>query len=318
MAPNDPGNGRQWGYTPTKTHRFSNANAAGTTPTSPSAARCYHPRMEGSFQTSDGHRSCYLDVGPRDGNVLLLVHGNSSSKRCFTRLISSLPELRIVVMDLPGHGDSDHASADVSAKTTASHMYTMSRCCALIGAFAAHLELDSITVAGHSFGGHVAIESLPELGARVDRVVIWGATPLTTAADLGSAFKSDPTFLPMFRPDASDSELAAVAATFIANEAERVGFAEDYRNTDPRFRRVLFETVYAGNLRNEVELLRNTDASLTWIHGTRDPILQTDYAERVATDLSASITRINAGHCPHIDECELLRDILLHAVQRQA
>ena len=51
----------------------------------------------------------YLDQNPIGRPVILFIHGNSASKECFEPLLAQPPlrPFRLIVVDLPGHGESD-------------------------------------------------------------------------------------------------------------------------------------------------------------------------------------------------------------------
>jgi pimeloyl-ACP methyl ester carboxylesterase len=68
-----------------------------------------HPPL-GQFIKVDGVRMHYLDVGPRDGQPLVLLHGNATMVEDFT--LSGLVDLaagkyRVLVFDRPGYGYSE-------------------------------------------------------------------------------------------------------------------------------------------------------------------------------------------------------------------
>ena len=66
-----------------------------------------------SFQKADadGLKVFYREAGPKDGPILLLLHGFPSSSHMFRDLIPLLADrIRIVAPDLPGFGQSDMPS----------------------------------------------------------------------------------------------------------------------------------------------------------------------------------------------------------------
>ncbi len=83
----------------------------------------------------------------RAAETILLIHGAGMSARSWTHQLRGLsPSLRVLAMDLPGHGASDPI-AESSLKS-----YTDTACTLLIS-----LGVGPVFVAGHSLGGSVAL-----------------------------------------------------------------------------------------------------------------------------------------------------------------
>ena len=105
------------------------------------------------------------------GPAAVLIHGNSSSSRVFSRQLDGpLGErFRLVAVDLPGHGASDDAR-DPSAYSLPGHARAVR---AVVDA----LQLGGAVFVGWSLGGHVALEMAPEL-TDARGFMIFGTPPL--------------------------------------------------------------------------------------------------------------------------------------------
>src|SRR5207302_88904 len=111
-------------------------------------ARTARSEMARQFVGPDGCRVSYLTVRhPAAGPTILLIHGSGVSAGYWVNQLRGLGRaLRVVAIDLPGHGASDPiegASVEAYAETTAHFLE-------LLGAA-------PVIVAGHSLGGAVAI-----------------------------------------------------------------------------------------------------------------------------------------------------------------
>ena len=96
----------------------------------------------------DGETWHYLDGGPEDAEILLMIHGFGGDKDNWTRFAGSLTgRYRVIAPDLPGFGESDwHADWDYSL------FPQRDRVAGLVRA----LGLEQIHVVGNSMGGHLA------------------------------------------------------------------------------------------------------------------------------------------------------------------
>lgn len=105
----------------------------------------------------DGVALAYDASGPSDLPPLLLLHGLSSSRATWDRILLALrARHRVFRMDLRGHGESGHATGT----------YTLDRYSADVTAFISEVVGAPAALAGHSLGGAVAAEvtrSRPEL-----------------------------------------------------------------------------------------------------------------------------------------------------------
>jgi pimeloyl-ACP methyl ester carboxylesterase len=112
----------------------------------------------------------YLDEGPRDGMVLLFVHGMGSGAPVWFRNLDVLSEYcRCVVVELPGHGCSSRSD---------SYTYSMSFYADVLLNFMNGLNLSGVTLVGHAMGGQVAITMALRRPEKVDRLVLIAPTGL--------------------------------------------------------------------------------------------------------------------------------------------
>src|SRR3954452_12127121 len=137
-----------------------------------------------TFDDDDGGqlRVAFVDVGPGDGEVVLLLHGEPSWSFLYRRMIPVLVDagLRVVAPDLVGFGRSDKP-VDPAAYSYARHVEWMRR--ALLDG----LGLRDVTLVGQDWGGLIGLRLLAEHPDRFARVVVantglpTGDTPMSEA-----------------------------------------------------------------------------------------------------------------------------------------
>ncbi len=114
-----------------------------------------------------GHVISYQEAGPRDGEPLILLHGLASDSDTWDKAIGPLAAqgLRVIALDLLGHGESDKPPGE----------YLLSDFAESLGQFMDALELPAATLCGHSFGGAIAMFFGSRHPDRVQRVVLVSA-----------------------------------------------------------------------------------------------------------------------------------------------
>ena len=83
-----------------------------------------------------------------DGAVLVILHGYLESIETFDAIACELSKsIRVICIDLPGHGKSDLKQNQVSVEDMADAVYAVIQ----------HLGINMIHLIGHSMGGYVAL-----------------------------------------------------------------------------------------------------------------------------------------------------------------
>jgi len=102
------------------------------------------------FESSDG-RMHFVDVGPRDGRPIVLVHGNPTWGYLYRRFIPPLVAAgyRAIVPDHLGFGRSD--------KPTGRHLYDVPRHARRLDALLDSLDLRDAVLVPHDWGGPISL-----------------------------------------------------------------------------------------------------------------------------------------------------------------
>jgi haloalkane dehalogenase len=155
------------GTTPTPTPMPSAASAAATSATLP----YIEPKITEVFRTPDIHfqnlpgynfqpnyvyvepniRMHYVDEGPKNGELIVLLHGQPTWSYIYRNMIPVLAKAgyRVVAPDLIGYGKSDKPAAMAD--------YTYARHVEWVQRFIAQLKLEKINLVVHDWGGMIGI-----------------------------------------------------------------------------------------------------------------------------------------------------------------
>lgn len=128
------------------------------------------------FRSIHGYRRAFRVAG--SGPALLLIHGVGDNSTTWDSVHAKLAQrFTVIAPDLLGHGESDKPRADYSLAAFANGMRDL----------LAVLEIDRVTVVGHSLGGGVAMQFAYQYPHLVERIVLVGSGGVTK--DVGLALR---------------------------------------------------------------------------------------------------------------------------------
>ena len=164
------------------------------------------PLQYADVRLSRNLRIRYLEQGPSEGPAVLMLHGTGDSSFSFSRVLPLLPSnLRVIVPDQRGHGDSDKPADSYSMDEFALDALE------LLDA----LSVPQVTLVGHSMGSFIARRVAAFAAGRVARLILIGAGPSGNNAPLrdilaavaGLSDPVDPTFVRDFQVGTSSDTL---------------------------------------------------------------------------------------------------------------
>jgi pimeloyl-ACP methyl ester carboxylesterase len=242
-------------------------------------------------ETDAGRIACHHSSGT--GPAAVLIHGNSSSARAFTRqLAGPLGERhRLVAIDLPGHGGSANAAG-----------YSLPLYARTLVSVAKQLGLEQAVFVGWSLGGHILLEAAPDL-PRAAGFMIHGTPPLAFPPAMEQAFLPNPVMGLGFAVELTREQAAAYVAAFFKPGYAEIPpfFLEDALRTDGKARAELAAGIAPGGYRDEVEVVASLKQPLAVLHGTEEQLISGAYIaglEMPSLWRGAVQTITDCGHAP--------------------
>jgi pimeloyl-ACP methyl ester carboxylesterase len=206
-----------------------------------------------------------------DKPAIVFVHGNSSSSRAWRKQFASpLPgSYRLIAVDLPGHGASDHVREEHRAAT-----YSLPGYAAVIDEVARQMDAESAVFVGWSLGGHMLLEAAEKL-SKAAGFMIFGAPPI--------GFPPDPTaFLKLglgFVDDLTLEQANEYVSEFFAAGARDIPrfFLEDVQATDGQARAGLGASIGPEGYADEVAIAAAMTRPLAVLQGQGEQIVNPAY-----------------------------------------
>jgi pimeloyl-ACP methyl ester carboxylesterase len=120
------------------------------------------------FRTIHGYRRAFRIAG--SGPAILLIHGIGDNSSTWETVQTKLAQrFTVIAPDLLGHGKSDKPRADYSVAAYANGMRDL----------LAVLDIDRVTLVGHSLGGGVTMQFAYQYPQLVERIVLVGTGGVT-------------------------------------------------------------------------------------------------------------------------------------------
>lgn len=227
-----------------------------------------------------------------EGQVVLLIHGNSLSAKSFSKQMDGPigKKFHLIAVDLPGHGDSLPA---IDPRNN----YSIPGYAEVVLALIMHLNLSKLVLVGHSLGGHIALE-ISEMSPEIKGIVIFGSPPLGIPPAINEAFL-DQRFMP----------------SLLVKEGVEVPqfFIDDFNNTDPNARKFLMRNSAKNKFTDEINIVSSLKIPLAIIHGAYDKAISIDYIKKIQMpSLWKNEVHVikDAGHSPQWETPDEFSSIL--------
>ena len=214
--------------------------------------------------------------------MVICIHGNSGAKTAFEKQLNSplAQTYRLIALDLPGHGESQH---DIS---NPGQTYRPSGYAQMVVDFATHLHLTHAVYVGWSLGGHILLEALqasnghPALPLPAG-VLIFGAPPIGTNADIPQAFLPNPVFPLATQEILTRAEINAFVHAWFRKHFPDADipqhFYRDIVASDGQARKYLGISVGTNDFADEVTAVGTTTTPLAIVHGVQEQLVNGHY-----------------------------------------
>ncbi len=211
-----------------------------------------------------------------DGPAVLMLHGNSSCKMIFRRQFEApmASRLRLIAMDLPGHGESGDARDPASA-------YTLGGYARAALAILDALDIRRAAVFGWSLGGHVALEMISRF-AGLTGVMISGTPPVPNGG-FALGFRQTAQMALAGSANWAEGDAEAYArATAGAGASFEPFLLEAARRTHGLARETFFADALSGRSDDQRRIVETAPTPLAVVNGADDEFIIADYFNDIA------------------------------------
>ena len=255
-----------------------------------------------------GDATVYVSDSEKGEKCVVLLHGYLESLRVWDDFVGLLTDkVRVVAIDIPGHGRSSNIAP----------VHTMELMADVVAGVLDALQIDKVTLVGHSMGGYISLAFCAAYAERLEGLVLLSSSPNPDTE---------------FKRENRRREIALVKAgkkDMLARVAPEAGFAEMNRDSLRRYINNLVEQVHItddegivallGGMierKDQNEMLRNSRVRQLFIMGTHDGYIPVEAAQEfIAKNPQAKVAWLDkSGHMGFIEEPEACASALLEFV----
>ncbi|WCS20063.1 alpha/beta hydrolase [Mycobacterium marinum] len=273
------------------------------------------------FRTIHGYKRAFRIAG--SGPAILLIHGIGDNSNTWTGIHAKLAQrFTVIAPDLLGHGRSDKPRADYSIAAYANGMRDL----------LSVLDIERVTIIGHSLGGGVAMQFAYQFPQLVDRLILVGAGGVTKDVNVVFRLASLPMGaealallrLPMVLPTVQLAGKVlgmALGSTALGQDLPNVlRILDDLPEptASSAFTRTLRAVVdWRGQIVTMLDRCYLTQAiPVQIIWGSRDAVVPVRHAEMAHAAMPGSKLEVfeGSGHFPFHDDPARFIDIVLRFI----
>jgi len=234
----------------------------------------------------------FRSAGPEDGRAVIFIHGATGDSRLFLAQLQGLGDrFRVIAVDLPGHGSSQ-PGGDLTIESYRDSVVALMH----------HLNLEQVTLAGHSMGGGVLFEVFDAVPERIRSMIFISSAHILPV---------NPMVFELIENNFNGFCELAVKLSYSpdANEAIlRLG-VEEMRKVGPRIAKTDFGICSRFEYAAQAAKISKPVLAITTEEDRMVPMKLVK--QLVETVPGAQIAVLNAkGHMPHIEAAQQLNEVI--------
>lgn len=238
-----------------------------------------------------------ITQGDFEQKAILFIHGNSLDSSVFTEQFNQLRSIPLVAITLQGHGRSRRSDDPENDYCLPGFVRTLKDTIS-------ELKVENFILAGHSLGGHIAIESIHEIDG-LKGLFVFGTPPISMPPQMEDMFLPNPNVGLLFTENLTEEQLESIAMEMVHNNPSLATHLKDLiTQTDPAFRKFMGQSVGAGKFKDERTLLTGSDLPFVIANGSKDSMVNTAYCSAISTNAYKNQSHIlfeDSGHTPQLE-----------------
>lgn len=248
-----------------------------------------------------GSKIHYSVQGGGEKVPLVLLHGFLEDSEIWGGIVKELQnERQVICIDLPGHGRSEGVAK----------VHTMKLMADAVMEVVKDLELQKISIAGHSMGGYVSLEFLKNFPMILRSVMLINSTPLEDSVEKREIRERSVKLVGQ-----NKEAYVRMAISNLYSESSKVKFASEIEDLKSRALKMKSKNIQAAlegmKIRtNYLEVLKGFSGQKIIAASEEDPILEINDLERLSRGCDCEFHRLRNGHNSYMEDADNLTKIM--------
>ena len=240
------------------------------------------------------------------GKPIILIHGFLENSQMWNSLVEDLSHKnQVITVDLLGHGQSDCLG----------YVHEMSDYAKAILAIINHLKLNDLTFIGHSLGGYVALALAEMIPNKTIGLCLMNST---TESDSKERLTIRNRAIKSAKTHYSSLVSMSISNLFYSENRERLSTEiEQLKNEALKTPVQGYIAAQEGMKRREDKTSFFTKATFKKliISGKKDPVLDYDRLNQIASTSKSEFVTLNGGHMSQIEDLADLKSAVLQFIK---
>ncbi len=235
------------------------------------------------------------------GRAVLLINGYMETVAMWDFVVGALSrECQVICMDMPGHGRSQNLDIEL----------TMPAMAEMIKSFLEFIEVDEVSVCGHSMGGYIALALADQFPSLVRKLVLLHSHPFADSEETISRRKQGVNLLLESPRTSIRASLSNLFYSHTGIEKNIEFQTQEALKGDPK---AYISCNRGMAVRKDLGEALYYERPTYIIAGRMDPLISNDISDKQMSFLGPndSFWLEKSGHMGHVEEPELLKSILL-------
>ena len=233
---------------------------------------------------------------------LVLLHGFLEDSEIWSPIVEELKmERQVICIDLPGHGKSDGVS----------HVHGMTLMAEVVLKVLKQLEIQKLSIAGHSMGGYVSLEFLKNFPKMLESIMLINSTPIEDTVEKRNIRERS------FKLVGKNKEAyVSMAISNLFSEESKRKFVSEIENLKARALKMEAKNIQAAligmkNRTNYFKELESFSGQKIITSGKEDPILDFNEIAGLSKEYDCRFYEMEKGHNSYLEDMNNLITIML-------